>query len=88
MDSEDEEWLNKFNNNKFQEHVCEDNFELIIDALEKAYYYNRDDCYDEKSVANWCQNLVSKEAIKAIHSYWMRKRKQKCTSLLRVFKVN
>lgn len=85
MDSEDEEWLNKFNN-EFQEHVSQDDFESIVDALEKAYYYNPNDCYDEKYVTNWCQNLVSKKVVEAAHSYWMRKRKHKHWSLLRIFK--
>ncbi|XP_061374226.1 uncharacterized protein LOC133316475 isoform X2 [Gastrolobium bilobum] len=84
LDSEDEEWLSTFNK-EFQEYVSEDNFELIVDALEKAYYCNPDDCYDEKSVSNWCQDLGSKEVVEAVYSYWMRKRKQKRSSLLRVF---
>ncbi|XP_061350235.1 uncharacterized protein LOC133295413 [Gastrolobium bilobum] len=84
MDSEDEEWLSKFNS-EFQEHVSEDNFELIIDALEKFYYCNPDDSFDEKSVANGCENLGSKEVVEAVYTYWMRKRKQKRSLLLRVF---
>ncbi|KHN42245.1 hypothetical protein glysoja_049534 [Glycine soja] len=83
MDSEDEEWLKKFN--EFQEHVSEDNFELIIDALEKVYYYNPDDSFDEKSAANGCQDLGSKEVVEAVYNYWMRKRKLKRSFLLRVF---
>lgn len=84
MDSEDEEWLKKYNN-EFPEHVSEDNFELIIDALEKVYYCNPDDLFDEKSAANGCQDLGSKEAVEAVYNYWMRKRKQKRSVLLRVF---
>ncbi|KAK7268419.1 hypothetical protein RIF29_21117 [Crotalaria pallida] len=84
MDSEDDDWLSKFNN-EFHEHVSEDNFELIVDALEKAYYWNPDDSYDETSAANRCQDLGSKEVVEAVYSYWMRKRKQKRSSLLRVF---
>ncbi|KAE9589848.1 hypothetical protein Lal_00021613 [Lupinus albus] len=84
LDSEDEGWLSKFNND-FQEHVSEDNFELIVDALEKAYFCNPDAFYDEKSVAIPCQDLGSKEVVEAVNIYWMRKRKQKRSSLLRVF---
>ncbi|XP_027366009.1 uncharacterized protein LOC113872567 isoform X2 [Abrus precatorius] len=84
MDSEDEEWLEKFNN-QFQDHVSEDNFELIIDALEKVYYCNPDDSLDEKSAANGCLDLGSKEVVEAVYNYWTRKRKQKRSFLLRVF---
>ncbi|XP_058751717.1 uncharacterized protein LOC131624821 [Vicia villosa] len=84
MDSEDEEWLNKLNI-EFQEHVSQDNFESIVDALEKTYHYNADDCFDEKSVIYWCQNYVSKKVIEAVHNYWIRKRKQKHSGLHRIF---
>ncbi|TKY53484.1 Enhancer of polycomb-like 2 [Spatholobus suberectus] len=84
MDSEDEEWLKKFNN-EFQKHLSEDNFELIIDALEKVYYCNPDDSFDEKSAANGCQDLGSREVVEAVYDYWIRKRKQKRSLLLRVF---
>ncbi|KAK7279021.1 hypothetical protein RJT34_24063 [Clitoria ternatea] len=84
MDSEDDEWLKKFND-EFQEHVAEDNFELIIDALEKVYYCNPDDSFDEKSAVIGCQDLGSKGVVEAVYTYWMRKRKQKRSLLLRVF---
>ncbi|XP_058751758.1 uncharacterized protein LOC131624854 [Vicia villosa] len=84
MDSEDEEWLNKFNT-EFQEHVSQDNFESTVDALEKTYHYNADDCYDEKSMIYWCQNPVSKKVIEAVHNYWIKKRKQKYSGLHRIF---
>ncbi|GAU34314.1 hypothetical protein TSUD_20200 [Trifolium subterraneum] len=84
MDSEDEEWLSKLNN-EFQEHVSEDNFELIIDAFEKVYYCNPDDSFDVKSAASCCQDLGSKEVVEAVYTYWMSKRKQKRSLLVRVF---
>ncbi|PNX98796.1 enhancer of polycomb-like transcription factor protein [Trifolium pratense] len=84
MDSEDEEWLSKLNN-EFQEHVSEDNFELIIDAFEKVYYCNPDDSFDVKSAASCCQDLGSKEVVEAVYTYWMNKRKQKRSLLIRVF---
>ncbi|KAE9619281.1 putative enhancer of polycomb protein [Lupinus albus] len=84
MDSEDEDWRSKFNN-EFQEHVSEDNFELIVNALEKAYFFNSGDFYDEKYAAIQCKEFGSKEVVEAVYSYWMRKREQKRSSLLRVF---
>jgi len=86
MDSEDEEWLKKFNN-ECQNPVSDDNFELIIDTLEKVYYCNPDDLFDEKSATNSCQDLGSKEVVEAVYNYWMRKRKQKRSLLIRVFQV-
>ncbi|XP_028768392.1 uncharacterized protein LOC114726002 [Neltuma alba] len=84
MDSEDEEWLKKLNNES-QEHVSEDDFELMIDALEKAYYCNPDDFSDEKLPANLFRDLGTNGVLEAVHSYWMKKRKQKRSLLLRVF---
>ncbi|CAK8573050.1 unnamed protein product [Lathyrus sativus] len=84
MDSEDEEWLNKLNI-ELQEHVSKDNFESIVDALDKTYHYNLDDCYDEKTMIYWCQNPVNKKVIQAVHNYWIRKRKQKYSGLHRIF---
>lgn len=86
MDSEDEEWLNKFNNES-QEHVSEDYFELMIDAFEKGYYCNPDDFSDEKLAANLFGHLGSNAVVEAVYSYWMKKRKQKRSLLLRVFQV-
>ncbi|XP_054792823.1 uncharacterized protein LOC129298437 [Prosopis cineraria] len=84
LDSEDEEWLKKLNYES-QERVSEDNFELIIDALEKAYYCNPDDFSDEKLPANLCQDLGSNGIVEAVYGYWMKKRKLKRSLLLRVF---
>ncbi|KAF7820259.1 enhancer of polycomb-like protein [Senna tora] len=84
LDLEDEEWLNKFNNES-PEHVSVDTFESMIDALEKAYYCNPDDFSDEKLAANLCRDLGSNAVIEAVYNYWMKKRKQKRSLLLRVF---
>ncbi|KAI9124636.1 hypothetical protein K1719_004558 [Acacia pycnantha] len=84
MDSDDEEWLRKLNHES-QEHVSEDNFELMIDALEKAYYCNPDDFSNEKLPANLCCDLGSNGVMEAVYGYWMKKRKQKRSLLLRVF---
>lgn len=92
MDSEDEEWLKKFNNEHFTEDkvhelVSEDNFELMIDAFEKAHYCSPDDFSDEKAAADLCLDLGQREVVQAVYDYWMKKRKQKRSSLLRVFQV-
>ncbi|CAK8571160.1 unnamed protein product [Lathyrus sativus] len=84
MDSDDEEWLSKLNI-ELQERVSEDSFELMIDAFEKVYYCNPDDSFDVKSAVSSCQDLGSKEVIEAIYTYWMRKRKQKRSLLIRIF---
>ncbi|KAK2634222.1 hypothetical protein Ddye_029014 [Dipteronia dyeriana] len=92
MDSEDEEWLKKFNikcstENELHEHVSEENFELIVDAFEKAYYCSPDDYSNETAAVNLCSesDLGRQEVVQAVHNYWMQKRKQKRTALLRVF---
>ncbi|TKY51683.1 Enhancer of polycomb protein 1 [Spatholobus suberectus] len=81
MDSEDEEWLAEFNND-----VSKDNFELIVDTLEKDFYFNQNGRFDAKSAANRCPwGLGTKEVVQAVSRYWMTKRKRKHTHLLRVF---
>ncbi|PSR98774.1 Enhancer of polycomb like [Actinidia chinensis var. chinensis] len=91
MDSEDEEWLREFNNgssieNEPREHVSEESFEFIIDAFEKeAFYCSPDDCADEKEAISLCLDVEKKEVVEAVYSYWMKKRKKKCSALLRVF---
>lgn len=59
MDSDDEYWMSKLNK-EFQEHILDDDFESIVDALKKIYHYNPDDCCDEKIVTYQCKNLVGK----------------------------
>ncbi|XP_057472110.1 uncharacterized protein LOC130760696 [Actinidia eriantha] len=92
MDSEDEEWLIKFNNessagNEHWDHVLEENFELIIDSFEKAVYGSPDGNCDEKAAVNLCMDLERKEVVEAVYGYWMRKRKQKNLPLIRVFQL-
>ncbi|XP_020229714.1 uncharacterized protein LOC109810614 [Cajanus cajan] len=83
MDSEDEKWLRKFNKKSLR--VSNENFELIVDALEKAFHFNPDGCVDAKSAANQCpQDLGTKDVLKAVSRYWMKKRKQKLTPPIRV----
>ncbi|XWS66293.1 hypothetical protein CRYUN_Cryun05aG0187100 [Craigia yunnanensis] len=90
MDSEDEEWLKKFNSEFFSgnghcEHLSEDCFELMVDAFEKAYFCSPDDYSNENAVAHLCLDLASGEVVEAVHAYWLRKRKQRRSALLRVF---
>lgn len=86
MDCEDEEWLKNFNT-QCQNPLSDDNFELIVDTLEKVYYCNPDDPFDEKSATSCCLELGSEEVVEAVYNYWMRKRKQKRSLLIRVFQV-
>ncbi|KAK8994523.1 hypothetical protein V6N11_045606 [Hibiscus sabdariffa] len=92
MDSEDEEWLKKFNAEFFSgnghcEHLSEDYFELMVDAFEKDAYLCSLDGYSNKeaAAAHLCLDLASAEVVEAVHAYWSRKRKGRST-LLRVFK--
>ncbi|XVE75535.1 hypothetical protein DITRI_Ditri12bG0101400 [Diplodiscus trichospermus] len=90
MDSEDWEWLKKFNNEFFSgnghcEHLSEDCFELMVDAFEKAYFCSPDDYSNENVAANLSLDLASREVVEAVHAYWLRKRKQRRSALLKVF---
>ncbi|GLT75338.1 hypothetical protein SLA2020_470700 [Shorea laevis] len=90
MDSEDEGWLKTFNNEFFAgsgrlECLSEDSFELMIDAFEKAEYCCPDDYSNEKAAANLCLDLGRREVVEAVYSYWLNKRQQRQSALLRVF---
>ncbi|KAL2465063.1 Enhancer of polycomb-like transcription factor protein [Abeliophyllum distichum] len=90
MDSDDEEWLNKFNNKfyaekKFHELVKPESFELIIDALEKGIHYNPDDYADDIAADIFYMDLERREVVEAIHNYWIKKRRQKHSSLVKIF---
>ncbi|GLT88771.1 hypothetical protein SLE2022_067820 [Rubroshorea leprosula] len=90
MDSEDEEWLKKFNNgflagSDLLEQLPEDSFELMIDAFEKAYYCSRVDYSNEEAAANLCLDMGRREVVEAVYGYWLKKRKQRRSALLRVF---
>ncbi|KAF5742601.1 hypothetical protein HS088_TW09G00652 [Tripterygium wilfordii] len=92
MDSEDEEWLRKFNNesakDEVDEQVSEDKFELMVDAFEKACYHGPVGLTDDKAYIDLCLDLGSKEVVEAVYDYWMKKRKQRRSPLLRVFQVH
>lgn len=91
LDSGDEAWLNKFNNEKFPEtelaYVSSDVFELIISSFEKDVYCGQEDYSDVRAAVDHCMNLERKEVLEAVHGYWINKRKQKRSALARVFQV-
>ncbi|XP_030545661.1 uncharacterized protein LOC115751798 isoform X1 [Rhodamnia argentea] len=90
MDCEDEEWLHKFNNEFFAEndppeHVSEDSFELMIDAFEKAFYCNPYDLLNEKPDPNLRLDIEREDVVEAVNRYWVKKRMQRRSALVRVF---
>ncbi|CAH8306870.1 unnamed protein product [Eruca vesicaria subsp. sativa] len=90
MDSEDEEWLERQNEEMLveeDEQLGQDTFELMIDGFEKCYFHSSaDELLDEKaaSVAS-LSYLARQEVVEAVYDYWSRKRKQRKAPLLRVF---
>ncbi|KAF5729424.1 Enhancer of polycomb-like transcription factor protein putative isoform 1 [Tripterygium wilfordii] len=92
MDSEDEEWLREFNNesakDEVNEQVSEDKFELMVDTFEKACYHSPVGLIDDKAYIDLCLDLGAKEVVESVYNYWMKKRKQKRSALLRVFQVH
>ncbi|KAK8671521.1 hypothetical protein V6N13_038115 [Hibiscus sabdariffa] len=87
MDSEDEEWLKKFNDEFFPgnvhcEHLSEDCFELMVDAFEKACFCSPD---DHSNVIAAAADLGITGVVEAVHAYWSKKREQRRSPLLRVF---
>ncbi|XP_073122420.1 uncharacterized protein [Henckelia pumila] len=92
MDSDDEKWLNEFNDAKplegeIHELITPERFELVVDALEKGFHSNGDDHSDEKAAYDFCMHLERKEFIEAIHKYWIKKRRQKRSALVRIFQL-
>lgn len=93
MDSEDEEWLQRFNDERqpfadeLQEDLEEESFELMIDVFEKAFYYNPHDFSNEKPSANICADMGRREVVEAVYSYWTNKRRHKGSALIRAFQV-
>ncbi|GER53721.1 enhancer of polycomb-like transcription factor protein [Striga asiatica] len=93
MDSDDEEWLADFNDElcrgeEVVELVTSESFESIIDALEKGFHCNPDNNLDERGVlCDSCMHLERKEVVEAIHGYWVKKRKQKRASLVKIFQL-
>lgn len=87
MDCDDEEWLRNFNDQPGLEndHLSAERFELLIDAFEKGFYCDPDSYSDEKAAVSTCPNKEKKEIVEAVYSYWLKKRKQNRSSLIKVF---
>ncbi|ESQ40375.1 hypothetical protein EUTSA_v10012741mg [Eutrema salsugineum] len=93
MDSEDEEWLERQNEEMLgEEHeqsqrLEQDAFELMIDGFEKCFFQSpADDLLNEKAATVASLSYLGRqEVVEAVHDYWARKRKQRKAPLLRVF---
>ena len=85
---EDEEWLNKFNTEKgCDEPISADFFEMIITSFEKRLFCDQGNRVDVKAAVDHCISLGRRDVLRAIHSYWIKKRKQKRSALVKVFQV-
>ncbi|KAI7733524.1 hypothetical protein M8C21_014941 [Ambrosia artemisiifolia] len=85
MDSDDDDWLNKFNDGS-DTRVDEDSFEKIIDVFERGIYCSPDDYSDVTEIVDRCSNLASKDVLEAVYGYWIAKRKKR-PALVRVFQL-
>ncbi|XP_042514744.1 uncharacterized protein LOC122089237 [Macadamia integrifolia] len=94
IQSDDEEFLTNLNNefycgdNVGSERISADNFEKIIDTFEKTAYCSPDDVADENKAVNLCLNLGRTEVLVAIYNHWVKKRKLKRSTLIRVFQCH
>ncbi|KAM7263800.1 hypothetical protein ACFE04_001483 [Oxalis oulophora] len=89
-DSQDEEWLKKVNNDFLTGHECVsvERFELLIDLFEKAFYRNPESFSDGKAAANIASEFGKREMVEAVYGYWVRKRTQKQSALVKVFQIH
>ncbi|XP_077235849.1 uncharacterized protein LOC143877588 [Tasmannia lanceolata] len=90
MDSVDEKWLEKLNSNFHDSdgtagHISKDNFEKIIYAFEKAAYTHPIDVSDENRATSLCLDLGRRDMVAAVYGYWLKKRNQKESWLVRIF---
>ncbi|KAI3844888.1 hypothetical protein MKX03_008319 [Papaver bracteatum] len=88
MDSDDEEWLGKLNNDLCGDGgplrlVSAENFEKMVDIFEKAAYCKPDDVSDESKAVKLCPDMTM-NIFTAVYHYWVEKRKKKNCALLRV----
>ncbi|KAI3985104.1 hypothetical protein MKX01_027190 [Papaver californicum] len=88
IDSDDEEWLGKLNNDLCGDGgplrlVSAENFEKMVDIFEKAAYYKPDDVSDESKAIRLCPDMKV-NIFTAVYRYWVEKRKRKNCALLRV----
>ncbi|XP_076909754.1 uncharacterized protein LOC143567160 [Bidens hawaiensis] len=86
MDSDDDEWLDGFNDGRGSR-VDEDTFEKIIDAFERGMFCSPGDYSDVTKAVDLCLNLASKDVLEAVYGYWMDKRKKKRSALVRAFEL-
>ncbi|KAF9596996.1 hypothetical protein IFM89_014710 [Coptis chinensis] len=93
-DPDDEEWLEKLNgglcngHDGVVEHLSAERFEEIIDMFEKAAYRSPGDVSDGTKMTSLCIDFGRGDVILAVYQYWLKKRKQKRASLLRVFEFH
>uniref|UniRef100_A0A1D1Y2P3 Enhancer of polycomb-like protein n=1 Tax=Anthurium amnicola TaxID=1678845 RepID=A0A1D1Y2P3_9ARAE len=91
MDSGDEEWLERMNSWSLSTdadrstQISKDNFEKIIFAFEKAAYNHPDVVSDQEKAINLCSDFGKRDIVAALFDYWMKKRKQKHSALVRFF---
>ncbi|XP_010552930.1 PREDICTED: uncharacterized protein LOC104823188 isoform X2 [Tarenaya hassleriana] len=91
MDSEDEEWLKRYNREmpggvETSHQLQLDSFETMIDGFEKACFLSPDDdLSDEKATITSLCYLGKQEVLEAVYGYWTRKRKQRKAPLIGVF---
>ncbi|KAI3995090.1 hypothetical protein MKX01_031892 [Papaver californicum] len=88
VDSDDEEWLGKLNNDLCGDGgplrpVSAENFEKMVDIFEKAAYCKPDDVSDESKAIRLCSD-TKMNIFTAVYHYWVEKRKRKNSALLRV----
>ncbi|KAL9235266.1 hypothetical protein vseg_010040 [Gypsophila vaccaria] len=89
LDLEDQEWLSEFNRGLNEANfLSEENFELMIDAFEKASYCSPEIFNDEKNAVSLCLGLASAEVTMLVFKYWFKRRELKRGPLLRVFELN
>lgn len=92
MDSEDEEWLSRFNSadadyDIMADEVSEETFEAIIDLLEKTAFMQECEFLTVDDAIQICSGLAPVEVLASIHGHWMGKRKKKCSALVREFQT-
>ncbi|KAK1431426.1 hypothetical protein QVD17_07885 [Tagetes erecta] len=85
MDSDDDEWLNKFNDGR-DSRIDEDIFEKIVDAFERGIYCSPEDYSDITRAVDQCLILASKDVLEAVYGYWIAKRETH-SALVRVFQL-
>ncbi|RZC83879.1 hypothetical protein C5167_046665 [Papaver somniferum] len=91
MDTDDEEWLGKLNNDLCGDGgplrlVSAENFEKMVDIFEKAAYCKPDDVSDESKAVKLCPDMTM-NILTSVYHYWVEKRKKKNCALLRVLQI-